>query len=135
MQPDPATAADRVAILEMLALYGHIIDLEEWDKLSRVFTADCVFETCVQGEPIFRGITELRDGFLSLERPIAHLTTNCVVLSVAADRATTVSKWYTISRDPQANRTGDYLDTLARTDEGWRIERRVARWLRAAPAA
>jgi hypothetical protein len=37
-------AADRIALHELAALYGHLLDQRRWDDLNLVFTEDLVYE-------------------------------------------------------------------------------------------
>ena len=119
--------ANDLAIMRVLALYGHLVDTESWDDLGAVFTADCVFEASVPGRPIWRGLSDLAAAFAAANRPAAHHTTNMVVEAIDGDRARSSSKWLVVPRavsDPV--RSGDYVDTFVRTTQGWRIARRVA---------
>lgn len=121
---DPET---HLAIIRVLALYGHLVDTEAWADLGNVFTDDCVFEASVPGRPIWRGLSDLAAAFAAADRPVAHHTTNVVVKAVEGDTAQCISKWLVVSQAvTNPVRSGDYADTLARTDRGWRIARRVA---------
>lgn len=35
--------ADTLAIHQLLALYGHVVDEREWDRMDELLTADLVF--------------------------------------------------------------------------------------------
>ena len=121
------SVADRCGIEDVVALYGHVIDEAAWSELDLVFTEGCVFESSIPGRPVWRGLEELTQGFAGVPRPVAHHTTNIWITGGADGAATSVSKWYVIPRSLDAPvRSGDYVDTLTRTDGGWRIVRRIA---------
>ncbi|RZT87211.1 SnoaL-like protein [Pseudonocardia sediminis] len=112
----PVGVEDGRAILDVLARYAQVIDNGDFDELGSVFTPDVVFGG-VQG---FDAIAE-RIGAVTPYHP--HHTTNSL-LGLAPDG--TVRAWskYVIVRTDGTAGSGDYLDTLVRTPQGWRISRR-----------
>ncbi len=76
--------ADRLALHELLGLYGHLVDERRWSELDRVFTSDAVYDASDFGMPVTRSLPELVDEWTSDEglarHPLAHHTTNIVVV-------------------------------------------------------
>jgi uncharacterized protein (TIGR02246 family) len=117
-----------VAIEQLLARYGHVVDDGDLDALAEVFTEDGAFDIGAFGQGVHRGLDAIRAIFAlgSPPHPPAHLTTNVYVTRVA-DQVRVRSKWLTISRSTGTVRSGDYDDVVVLTPRGWRIQTRVVR--------
>lgn len=119
--------ADRWAITELLALYGHIIDERQWDRMPEVFTEDHVFDASDFGQPVTHSLAELRELWQRPEtpHPLAHHSTNVVITDVDGDAAHVWSKG--IGVGPRG-RVGSavYCDVVRRTPDGWRLAVRTA---------
>jgi 3-phenylpropionate/cinnamic acid dioxygenase small subunit len=117
-----------VAIEQLLARYGHVVDDGDLDALAEVFTEDGAFDVSAFGQGVHRGLGAIRAIFAlgSPPHPPAHLTTNVYVTSVAGE-VHARSKWLTISRSTGTVRSGDYDDDVVLTPHGWRIQTRVVR--------
>jgi hypothetical protein len=116
--------SDTEEISKVIALVGHIIDDEQWDRLEEVFAVDGTFELATGAA--YEGIDAIRGLFLEFAHPIAHYTTN-VVVDVEPDGQRAVAK----SKCVNPHRTGqlaiaNYDDTLVRTPDGWRLFYRKA---------
>src|SRR6516225_9279744 len=80
--------ADVVAIQQLYALYGHVMDDRDWERLPEVFTEDCVFDATALGVPLMEGLaavaatTETSDA-----TPLAHHVTNVFVDGTSGDVA------------------------------------------------
>ncbi|NDA42757.1 MAG: nuclear transport factor 2 family protein, partial [Gammaproteobacteria bacterium] len=78
--------ADRLAIHELMGLYGIVIDERDWSRIDELFTDDVVYDMSELGLGVLRG----KDAVLRLWRerddlhPLAHHATN-VVISATAD--------------------------------------------------
>ena len=49
-------ASDIIEIHQLLGLYGHIVDAEEWDRFAELFEADAVLDyTGVRAPRVFYG--------------------------------------------------------------------------------
>ncbi len=72
------------------------------------------------------GIDEIRRAGLELGvgNPIAHHVTNVVITGDDDDEATTQSKGLAVMADGRCV-SATYLDTLRRTEDGWRLSHRV----------
>ena len=130
--PGPGTE-DVVAIQQLMALYGHVVDDGDLGRLGDVFTEDGVFDLSAMTGEVHRGLPAIRDFFAlgAPPHPPSHHTTNVLV---AADGETmrARSKWMTIDRASGGMKTGDYADVVVRERGVWLIRERVAtaRWFR-----
>lgn len=112
----PVAAEDAAEIHHVLAVYAQVVDNRAWDHVGDVFTDDAII-----------GDAGL-DGFMERVRSVhpyhPHYTTDSV-LHARADG--TVRAWskYVIVRTDGSIASGDYLDSLVRTEAGWRIAHRV----------
>lgn len=116
---------DVVAIHEVLALYGHVIDEREWDRLDEVFTDDHHFYSSTGR--VFRSRAELRSHWVGPEvtHPIGHHVTNIIVTPVDGDTARCISKGLYVRSEAQIT-SAVYRDLVVRTENGWRLrERRI----------
>ena len=122
----PLTTSDTVAIHQLLALHGHLIDSGELHRLDELFTADATYDVTALGQSATHGIAAFRaavEAFVGDERnPVGHHVTNIVV---AGDdgRAVARSKGIGVLHDGTTS-TVTYLDDIAQTRHGWRIIRR-----------
>ena len=135
------TTDDIVAIQQILALYGHLVDDRDWTRLSMVFTDDVVFDaTDAGGKTAARSLDELRAMFDHPKtlHPLAHHITNPYVWREPDGTVHARSKIVGILADGRAG-SGSYLDILVLTEQGWRIRnrkvtlRRESQLLRAPP--
>ena len=116
---------DTGAIAQLLALYCHIVDDKQWDRLGDVFAADGSM-TVANMYATHTGLAELRVLYSeTMNHPLAHHSTSVVVLDHLGDTAQVVSKWVTVRADGGAG-TGVYRDHLVRTAAGWRVHARLA---------
>jgi hypothetical protein len=119
--------ADRLALHELAALYGDLIDDRDWGGLDRVFTADATFDmTDIDVAPVI-GLEAIREHMRHSRHPLAHLITNIYV--EAGPPVRLHSRVIGILDDRRVG-SGTYLDLVVRGAEGWRIERRDFRLLR-----
>ena len=113
--------ADRVALLEMAALYGDLIDERDWPGLDRVFTDDAVFDMTDIGVGAVEGLDAIREHMRGARHPLAHHITNVYIDS--DDPVRLRSRVIGILDDRRAG-SGFYRDRVVRTPAGWRIEHR-----------
>ncbi len=115
---------DTLAIHDVMARYGHVVDDADWERLADVFTTDGVFDLDALGMGVAAGIDQLRSCFARLDHPLAHHTTNVVVEPTGATTARVRSKFLVVFDDGRAG-SGEYHDEVARSPGGWRIARRT----------
>jgi 3-phenylpropionate/cinnamic acid dioxygenase small subunit len=116
---------DRVALHELVALYGHLIDERRWDEYDQVFTADAVYES-VMGGWRTTSLAELIEFWKAdmSRHPLAHHTTNVVVTEQPDGTAAIVSKGIGVGRKGRVGSV-TYNDIAVPTDQGWRLAKRV----------
>ena len=117
-------AVDTLAIHELVARYGHVVDYADWERLTDVFTTDGVFDLDAVGMGTAAGIDELRACFARLDHPRAHHTTNVVVEPTGATTARVRSKFLVVFGDGRTG-SGEYHDEVVGSPVGWRIARRT----------
>ena len=113
-----------LAVQDLLARYGHVVDDAAWDSLGDVFSPDAVFDLQAFGRGTARGVAELRACFESLDHPDAHHTTNVVIQPDGDNRARVRCKYLVVMRDG-TTRSGEYRDDVVRGSLGWRLQRRT----------
>jgi 3-phenylpropionate/cinnamic acid dioxygenase small subunit len=119
--------ADVIAIHQLYGLYGHVMDDRDWARLPDIFTEDCVFDATALGVPLMEGLEPIaKSTEESPMAPLAHHVTNVFVSGLDGDSATVRAKAIGIYDRGRAF-SGDYEDTLVRTDAGWRIRHRLNR--------
>ena len=115
--------ADRLAIHELLALYGHLIDERRWAELDRVFLHDARYDATDFDMPITESLDELVAEWTSPEgmqrHPLAHHATNVVVLEDDDGTVRPLSKGIGVGA---AGRVGSvtYRDVVVRSENGSR---------------
>ena len=117
--------ADRLAIHELLALYGHLIDEREWSRLDEIMTADLYYDATDFGLGITNTLEDLRAIWTSDEarHPLAHHATNIVITEDADGTVRVLSKGVGVG---YKGRVGSvtYRDVVVKTAEGWKFAAR-----------
>ena len=117
------SATERLAIHELISLYGHLIDQRQFSQLNQIFTDDAVFDLSDYDGSCYHGLPAIQALMLgSREHPLAHHATN-VVVQGQAESVTVISKGVGVGA---SGRVGSvtYRDRLSRTPQGWRIQER-----------
>jgi hypothetical protein len=120
-------ARDTLAIHELLALYGHIIDERQWARAEELFTARTVYDMREFGLGVVQGTAAIRELWSRphAAHPLAHHATN-ILVSVDPDGTVRVlSKGLGVGPN---GRVGSvvYRDVVERTPQGWRFVARTA---------
>ena len=121
------STSDRLAIHELVALHGHLVDEGRLAELASVFTDDVTYDLTPMGGRVLHGLAAVRQPALDrgARNPVAHLVTNTVVDDTGG-AVTARSKFLGVQRDGTVG-SGTYDDVLERTSAGWRIhDRRVS---------
>ena len=117
---------DTLAIQELLALYGHIIDEREWHRVEELFTATAVYDMREFGLGLVHGAAAIRALWSSPDaaHPLAHHSTNVVVSAGTGSSVNVLSKGLGVGPN---GRVGSvvYRDVVERTPAGWRFASRV----------
>jgi hypothetical protein len=118
---------DRLAINELLGLYGHLIDQRRWSELDHVFTPDIVFDATSFGQQVTTSARELIEWWRSdlAMHPLAHHATNIVISEDADGTVRVLSKAIGVGRKGRVG-SATYDDVVVRTADGWRLASRVA---------
>jgi SnoaL-like protein len=119
--------ADRLAIMELIALHGHLVDDGRLDQLNRVFAEDVTHDLTAFGLGIHQGLGGVREAAEALggANPVGHHVTNVVIVEVKDDNTVvTRSKGIGIRADGTAGSVV-YDDIVTKCDGAWRIASRT----------
>jgi hypothetical protein len=123
--PDPA---DILAIQQLIALYGHIIDEREWHRVDELFTEDAVYDLTEFGLGIVNGAQAIRTLWSRPDamHPLAHHATDPVITQDPDGTVRVLSKAIGFGG---SGRIGSvvYRDVVRRTPGGWRFAARTVR--------
>ena len=119
--------ADRMAIHELFALYGHIIDERRWSEMELVFTDDVTYDATDFGHEITTSLDALRTHWTSdlSMHPLAHHATNIVITEDPDGTVRVLSKVIGVGAKGRVG-SGVYRDIVVKTDAGWRLRYRRA---------
>ena len=118
---------DRLAIYELIALHGHLMDAGEFHRLAELFTDDFVYDVEALGYGRIQGVQALVETATALgdRNPLGHHVTNSLVIAEEDDGGVRVrSKGIGIGTDGSSG-TVIYEDVVRRTASGWRIALRA----------
>ena len=123
MEPD-----EIVAIGQLMAHYGHLVDARAWPRLGEIFSEDGVFDVVAYGAGRHEGLARVIAFFERAAHPPAHHATNLYVFEEGGQPRA----WSKYAVPGEGGRMfgGDYRDVLVKTGGGWRIRERVVtkRW-------
>jgi SnoaL-like domain len=116
---------DRLAINELIALHGHLMDAGELDRLDELFAADVVYDLTDFGFGALHGIDAIRDAALALgeRNPLAHHVTNVAIGDQNEQGVQVRSKGFAVNADGSSGSVV-YDDVVRRVGAGWRIHYR-----------
>jgi len=123
---------DLEAIRALIAEYRRALDEKDFEAYAALFGEDGEF--IADGGVHARGREEILAMLADLQRKGAltvaagedrHLVANTEI-ALDGDTATSRSTWVYITRTSKLEMVGRYIDTLRRTDAGWRFARREA---------
>ena len=77
-------AEDRLAISELIALHGHIMDSGELDRLGDLFSPEVTYDLGDFGLGILQGIDAIRNAAIAMgdRNPVGHHVTNIILTEV-----------------------------------------------------
>lgn len=113
---------DRLAVHELIALHGHLMDAGELDKMDELFSADVVYDVAAFGAGELHGHEAIKRAALALgdRNPVGHHVTNVYVTEDADGTVRAVSKGIGIYSNGSAGSVV-YEDIVRREGAGWRI--------------
>ena len=114
---------DRLAIHDLLNLYGHVIDERQFSRFGELFAEDAVFDLSGFDGSRFEGLEAISQMMHDSENhPLAHHATNILVMEEGGE-VRALSKGIGVGN---GGRVGSvtYRDVLVRTEDGWRIRER-----------
>ncbi|MFF1301996.1 nuclear transport factor 2 family protein [Streptomyces sp. NPDC058307] len=116
---------DRLAVTELIALHGHLVDAGALDRLHEVFTADVVYDLSDFGQGELTGLAAVKEAALALGagNPVAHHVTNVIVEEMTDGRVHARSKGLGVKADGSCGSV-TYEDTVVRVGAEWRISHR-----------
>ena len=122
------TAADRLAIADMINLHGHLTDRGDFAGMVRLFAADVTYDISAFGGGVLAGLAAAREAAIALgdANPLAHHVTNIVIEEAPDGTVSATSKYLGVMTDGSVG-SGTYQDTIHKGDDGWRITHRVVR--------
>jgi 3-phenylpropionate/cinnamic acid dioxygenase small subunit len=120
------TTDDRMAIYELIALHGHLMDGGDFERLDELFTEDFIYDVTALGLRTLEGADALTEASRALgdDNPLGHHVTNALVIDDEGDVARVRSKGIGILPDGTSG-TVVYDDLVRRTGAGWRIAHRT----------
>jgi len=144
-QPLRLNPQDYQDLTQMLATYAALVDAADWDAWVAMFTDDCIYkliprENYERGLPLatmdFESKGMLMDRAYAIRETLfhdpyyqRHVIGAPRVLEVAADRIVCESNYAVfrtkLSELTQVFNVGRYLDTVVRTEAGWRFASRL----------
>jgi ketosteroid isomerase-like protein len=130
--------ADEIAVRDVVLGYARAVDRKDLDAVGRCFTADCAYEGALASGTIADALATLGAAFARYARTMHFMGTQDVTVDGDAAEAVTYCVAYHVRTNGRhATVAVRYLDTLARTPDGWRIARRAVRtdWTRDDPPA
>ena len=125
---------DKIELYEMPGRYGDIVDGREWDALVTIFLPEARFEFV--GSQDMNGLNEIRAWLEGLDgqHPGGHLMTNIYSSPVENDDEAALC-FRAIFPVPDTSRPqlclvghASYRDIVVKTDQGWRVKSRVAKF-------
>ena len=127
---------DKAAIIEVMNLYGFALDAQQWELFDRIFTPDIKAEFGPAGA-VWSDLATFKRAFAAFHSTLDNHQHTMMghLVHVDGDKAYAFSygNWLLVREaaigGPQWLGTGWYDDELVRSDQGWRIRRRVCRLL------
>lgn len=119
------SAEDRLAISELIALHGHIMDSGELDRLEDLFSPEVTYDLGDFGRGTLQGIDAIRNAAIAMgdRSPVGHHVMNIILTEVDSQVVSVRSKGIGIQADGSSGSVV-YDDIVKRTTAGWRITHR-----------
>jgi hypothetical protein len=113
---------DRLAINELIARHGHIMDSGELERLNDLFSPEVTYDLGDFGLGALQGIDAIRDAAIAMgdHNPVGHHVTNVIVTEIDGQAVQARSKGIGIQADGSSG-SDVYDDIVKREVAGWRI--------------
>jgi hypothetical protein len=117
---------DRLAIIELLARHGHLVDEGAFARLDEVVTADVLYDVTALGGRVLVGPAAIEHAanLLGDENPLAHHVTNVVIEATGPGRARVRSKGLGVRTDGTVGSVVYDDEVVDVPGVGWRIAAR-----------
>lgn len=93
---------DRIAVQELVHLYGFYADTKEWHAVVDLFTDDCIVDETVIGLPLMEGKDAITayyiGGTVDMVEYFLHYVTNHIMLEYSGDLARCISYIYGVGK-------------------------------------
>lgn len=121
----PIAIEDRLAIVELIARHGHLVDGGDLHRSDELFDTDAVFDLADFGAGTVHGLAALYELARQMgdANPVGHHVTNTVLSELPEGQVLARSKGIGVNADGTSGSV-TYEDVLARRGDGWRIVRR-----------
>jgi hypothetical protein len=121
------TLEDKLAIHDLIALYGHIIDERVFTRTHELFTDDALYDVSDFDAGIYKGWEQIAQMWRESEgrHPLAHHATNIFVSEDADGTVRVISKGIGVRPNGEAGSV-TYKDIVTKGANGWRMTERVA---------
>jgi hypothetical protein len=118
--------ADILAIHQLLALYGHVLDERQWTRVEELFTADAIYDMRDFDMGVVQGAQAIRELWqASKQHPLAHHATNIVIERDVDGTVRAISKGLGVGNRGAVGSVV-YRDIVRPTPSGWRFASRTA---------
>lgn len=121
------TVEDRLAIHELMAFYGLLIDERQFTRTHELFTDDAVYDVSSFGAGVHIGWKNIAQMWRDSEglHPLAHHVTNVVVSEDDDGTVRVLSKVIGVRPDGKVGSV-TYRDIVVKGPQGWRMHERIA---------
>jgi hypothetical protein len=121
------SADDRLAIRELLALYGYVIDERQFSRARELFTDDARYDVSDFGKGVHHGPDAIVAEWSSpaARHPLAHYAVDVIITEDGDGAVRVVCKGLGLGPDGRVGGV-TYRDVVTKTAAGWRIAERVA---------
>ena len=115
------SADDRLAIIQVVSDFAHMVDNQDYGRIGEVFAEDFVAERGGVGPDVVghEGVKANLQG----RQAFNHLSTDVCIRGREGDGYRVDSKFIGFLRDGSLM-TGEHRNIVVRTDAGWRLARR-----------
>jgi 3-phenylpropionate/cinnamic acid dioxygenase small subunit len=126
---------DVIAIQQLLAEYGHVVDARDWLRFRELFVTDARLDyTRAGADEVFTDVESITSWFERANHPSAHHVVNIFVFEQDAQVRVKSKFFAPYTRETHAPKRwygGDYDDIVVSTPDGWRFRSRTCsgRWL------